>query len=267
MAEEQDTGRKGQSWFVLPAYVGSFPDKADVPACPECKTTKFVAALVDEADGTTACVSCENGHALRPEELMRIHITEATSAEKYAGEAMGHAVDVWMNQFWTEIAGSTDRALAILSGAMLDEVLGILLSALAIDEDLLSDRLLKPDRPLGSFGPRIDACYLFGLISEREWKALRQVKNIRNAFAHKLANLSFKDPSMRDRARNIIEELRLRGPEEVDGRRIFQGGVSALWSSLVGKISLVRRAARMPFDPSFAMTMHNAVGTPRSSQS
>ncbi len=253
MNKGEDPGGKEGSWLILPAYVGAFPDKPDVPGCPECRTTKFVAAMVDEADATTACVSCENGHAWFPSELIRVNVTEATSAESYTGKAMGRAVNVWMNEFWIEITGSTDRALAILSGAMLDEVLGILLSALAIDEALLMDRLLRPDRPLGTFGGRIDACYLFGLISEREWRALRIVKDTGNAFAHKLENLSFRDGAMRDRARAVVRELHLRGPQEGDGRKLFQVAVGALWTSLVGKVSLVVRVARMPFEPTVPM--------------
>lgn len=72
----EDVGKQ-RAWFILPVYVGSLPDRADVPACPECKSTKFVAAMVDEQYGTTACVSCENGHAWQPNELIRIHVTEA----------------------------------------------------------------------------------------------------------------------------------------------------------------------------------------------
>lgn len=257
-SREQTEKRKG--WFILPAYIGSLPDKADVPACPECRSTKFVAAMIDEQDGTTACVSCENGHAWRPNELIKIHITEATRAEEHTSRAAGHALDVWLNQFWTEIEGSTDRALAILSGAMLDEVLGILLSALAINKKLLEEHLLNPNRPLGGFGPKIDACYLFGLISEREWRSLHHIQKIRNAFAHKLVNLSFKDTSMIDNARAIIDLLQLKEPIEDDGRKIFLAGVSALWTALIGKITLVIRAAKMPFDPSSAMTMHYVSG-------
>ncbi len=259
METDEHNVKKGQSWLILPPYLGSLPDKADVPACPECKSTKFVAAMVNESDGITECVSCENGHAWHPDELLRLHISEALRADNYTGEAMGHTVNVWINEFWTEIGGSTDRAVAILSGAMLDEILVVLLSALAIDERLLTDRLLKPDRPLGSFGARIDACYLFGLISEREWRALRLVKDIRNAFAHRLANLSFKDTSMKDRTRGIFEALQISVPNEVDERKLFGSAINALWSPLVGKISLVRRVARMPHDPSFAMTMHHAL--------
>jgi len=256
MEERREEPAKEKSWFILPAYVGSLPDNDDVFACPECKSAKFVAAMVDEEDGTSTCVCCEGGHASRPDELVRIPVIEATGAEEFSGRAAGHALDVWMNQFWTETKGSSDRAFAILSGAMLDEVLEIMLSALAIDDELLKKRLLNPNQPLGSFGPKIDACYLFGLISEREWKALRLVQKIRNAFAHKLANLSFEDSSMANRARAIINVLQLRGPQEDDARKVFQVGVSALWTSLMGKITLVTRAPKMPFDPSGAMIMH-----------
>lgn len=264
MGEEEGGAVKRQTWYVLPAYVASFPDKADVPSCPECKTTKFVAALVDEEDATTSWVCCENGHAWRPSELISLHLTEAIVAEEYSGKATGQALDMWMQQFLTEATGSTDRAFAILSGAILDELLSLMLSAFAIDEDLLLRRLLKPDRPLGSFGSRIDACYVFGLISEIEWKALRVIQRIRNAFAHRLANLSFADDSMSDRVHAFVDRLQLKGQLGEDSRILFQFGVSALWTSLIGKISLIKRAAKMPFDPSQLMIMHQAAGNRKS---
>lgn len=257
MEANEHSAKKGQRWFILPPYVGSLPDKTDVPACPECKSAKFVAAMVDEVDWTTECVSCENGHAWHPDELIRLNISDALHAENFTGEAMGRAVNVWVNEFSTETQGSTDRASAILSGAMLDEALVILLSALAIDEELMMKRLLEPNRPLGSFSSRIDACYLFGLISEREWRALHIVRDIRNAFAHKLAKLSFKDIPMKDRARAVFQALQARVPDEEDGRKVFDAAIEALLASLVGKIGFVRRVARMPHDPSFEMSTHH----------
>lgn len=253
MNQQNDQTKTEKGWFILPVYVGSFPDKDNVPACPECKSTKFVAAMIDEESGVSECVCCENGHAWRPDELVNIPVLEAVQTEEYASKAAGHALNLWINEFWTETKESSDRALAILSGAILDELLGKMLETLSIDNELLNKRLLNPNQPLGSFGPRIDACYLFGLISEREWRALRIVQKIRNAFAHELANLSFAISSMSDRANAISEALHLRGPQDNDGRKMFQIGVSALWSALMGKINLISRAARMPFDPSSAM--------------
>ena len=253
MKDQNEQSAKKKGWFIMPAYVGSFPDRDRVPACPGCKSTRFVAAMIDEESGISEFVCCENGHAWRPEELASIPVLEAAQSEEYASKGAGHALNLWINEFWTETKGSSDRAFAILSGAILDELLATMLEALAINNELLKNRLLSPNQPLGSFGPRIDACYLFGLISEREWRGLRIIQRIRNSFAHELANLSFADASMSDRVNSIIEALQMQNPREENGRKIFEIGVSALWSALMGKVNLISRSARMPFDPSSSM--------------
>jgi mannitol operon repressor len=248
---------KSNSWLVVRAYTSSFPDKADIPACPICNTTKFIAALVDEQEGTTECTCCENGHAWFPNELVRIPIIQALREEEYPSTATGHALDIWMNQFWTEIEGSSDRVFVILSGAMVDEMLSILLTTLSIDHKLIQERLLNPNRPLGSLGARIDACYLFGLISKDEWQALRVLQKTRNDFAHKLDNLSFKDTSIKKNIHLFLEAIHMPEQNQNDnGRMLFQAGVIKLWGSLVTKIHLTNRAGKMPSDPSIAMSLH-----------
>ncbi len=250
MDSEKTQGQADSGHFViLQAYTAALPDRSDVPACPSCRTTKFVVALVDQKDGITTGITCENGHSWLPEELIRISLWEAVKAEKYAGVALGQAIDMWVHEFSREIAGSSDRAAAILSGAMLDKILELLIMAFCIDEEKASRRLLGPDRPLGTFAARIHFCYFFGLISEREWRALKIIKDIRNGFAHELGNLSFDDERMMGRARSVIQILQLRGGEQDSARGHFVAGTATLWSSLAGKLSLVRRSARMPFEP------------------
>ena len=256
MAERKDSGHFG----VAAAYGAAFPDLADVPACPTCKSTKFVASLIDMKDSVTKGVCCENGHGWMPADLVRVTIGEARRAERFAGAATQRALDMWLEEFGKEIKGATDRASAILSGAMLDEMLALLAKAKCIDDEEAEKRLFAPQRPLGTFGARIEFCYMLGLISEEEWKGLLVVAKIRNAFAHKLENLSFADEGLSALARNLADAVRARRTGSAEGRECFDAGVSALWGSLVEKYSLVVRSARMPMAPTMPIHMRRIAG-------
>lgn len=84
----------------------------------------------------------------------------------------------------------------------MDDLLGVLLVKAMIDdkavgdEEAIEDReafgaLLEPEKPLSAFGARITAAYYLGLIGKSEWHNLKLIKDIRNAFAHGLHEISF----------------------------------------------------------------------------
>ena len=103
-------------------------------------------------------------------------------------------------EFFEEFQNETPRAAAIISGAFLDSLLRDLLASFMINERKTVDELLgtekNSDTPLGSFGARITTAYCLGLISKIELNDLRQIKNIRNRFAHKLHGYSFDDKDL-----------------------------------------------------------------------
>ena len=89
-----------------------------------------------------------------------------------------------------EFAGESDRAAALVAAALLDENLESLLKAYLIDDAREAEVLLGTS--LQSLGARVRAAYLLGLISRDEMGDLRQIKEIRNHFAHHL-HVSFQD--------------------------------------------------------------------------
>jgi len=257
MESDAQKNKPSGHWYVLPSYTASFPNKSTVPACPECKTTKFVASMVDIDSALTSIVCCENGHSWLPSELIDLHLTDAVAAEKYSGEAAGKVIDMWVQEFWTEAKESTDRAFAILTGSILDELLTLMLCAFSIDENQIKDRLLDPGRPLGTFGSKIDACYFFGMISEKDKLALHLIRKIRNDFAHKLLNLSFEDDVIKSRIHTLASILEIKIQCEPI-RSHFERCVSLIRTSLLTKITLVKRCAMMPDDPSNSMLKRQA---------
>jgi DNA-binding MltR family transcriptional regulator len=99
------------------------------------------------------------------------------------------------NGFYTEIQNETPRASVIISAAFLDAQLRKLIAAAFIDDQKVVNELLGTEkileRPLSSFGARINVAYCMGLISRKLYEDLETVKRIRNRFAHKLHNYSF----------------------------------------------------------------------------
>jgi DNA-binding MltR family transcriptional regulator len=95
---------------------------------------------------------------------------------------LGIEIDQSMHK---EFDKASDRVLAIVGAAYLDSVLEQLLRRIFIKDDEQVDRLLGPDRPLGSNGSKYQLAYCLGLIDERERDDLSMIAKVRNAFAHR----------------------------------------------------------------------------------
>ena len=106
--------------------------------------------------------------------------------------------------FLSEFQRESDRSAAILAAAFLDEALGRILKKSMIANKKLTDKLLGPVGPLGSFGSRILICYLLGRISDEEYRDLEVVRKIRNDFAHKMHGMSFETEGIKGRCSNLI---------------------------------------------------------------
>ena len=89
----------------------------------------------------------------------------------------------------------SDRGVAIVGAAYLDERLGDLLESFLIDDGKEVHRLLSASQfaPLGTFGAKTSAAYCLGLISKNEYEDLNGIRGIRNDFAHRQKDVSFTD--------------------------------------------------------------------------
>lgn len=90
------------------------------------------------------------------------------------------------------------RELAIVAAAVIDSALAQLLHMRLKDDTKESEDFLGVSgdsrAPCASFGARIQLAYLTGLITKDDVVILRLIKNIRNAFAHRVkADFNSKD--------------------------------------------------------------------------
>ena len=118
---------------------------------------------------------------------------------------------------WLKICDQiSHREMVITSCAIIDTQLADLIAPALLDDPKEVEDFLGLDAdgraPLGSFGARIQAAYLLGLIDEFHLRALRLLKDVRNAMSHNV-RVSFADPKIIARMDAIIEHTkRLRPP-------------------------------------------------------
>jgi DNA-binding MltR family transcriptional regulator len=114
--------------------------------------------------------------------------------------------------FLDEVRDESDRAAAILGGAVLDEILSQFIRSFLIDSpDAV--QLLSDSGPLGTFRARIDLAFALGLISKRIQRDLHLIRKIRNDFAHRPHGWTFGRPEIADRCNEIdlMKQLKAEG--------------------------------------------------------
>jgi hypothetical protein len=90
----------------------------------------------------------------------------------------------------------SDRVVAIIGGAMLDDSLRLAikyrLRLPVVNETDITDKLLKIGGPLGNTEPKIHLAYSLYIVEKDERNAMYGINEIRNLFAHRLG-MSFSD--------------------------------------------------------------------------
>ncbi len=105
-------------------------------------------------------------------------------------------------EFVEQTEDDSDRAVAIVAGAVLDEMLHRLLLKAIVEEKVAKKLLNDYAAPLRTFSARINAAYAFRIISEEHYKILSTIRDIRNYFAHEV-DWSFAEPTTVELCRNL----------------------------------------------------------------
>ncbi len=112
----------------------------------------------------------------------------------------------------------SDRGCALAAAAYLDGELEKLLRGFFVDNTNVVDELFGPAGPLSSFSARTDLAYCLGLISGRARRDLHLIRKVRNNFAHRSEQVTFEDPEIRDRCRELYHDV---SQEQFPPRRKF----------------------------------------------
>lgn len=118
------------------------------------------------------------------------------------------ALQAEMNHFIDSLKTESDRGVALVSAAFLDETLKRLLCAQFNSTGTKSrtfiNNLFGPSRPLGSFSSRINICQAFDLIPMWMAKDLDGIREIRNEFAHNLESATFSRPDIEEMVDRLV---------------------------------------------------------------
>jgi hypothetical protein len=99
----------------------------------------------------------------------------------------------------------SDRIVAIVGGALLDDTLHRTLAERLRDDNDIADKLLKVNGPLGNAGPKIDLLYMLRAFEKQTRNALYGISEVRNFFAHNLnASFDSKEKKMIDAMGKLV---------------------------------------------------------------
>jgi hypothetical protein len=87
-----------------------------------------------------------------------------------------------------EMSGESDRAVAIVGAAWVEEALSDSIASFLQPHDDSHRRLFKGNAPLGTFSSKIDLSRVLGIVSDIIWADLHRIRDIRNEFAHHIAH-------------------------------------------------------------------------------
>jgi mannitol operon repressor len=149
------------------------------------------------------------------------------------------------SQFIAEISRESDRGLALIGAAFIDEKLADTLQAFFCKD--ATDLLYGKNAPLGNFSARIEACHALALVEDVERKECDYIRRIRNEFAHKVISTSFAEGRIFDLCANLKSPLP--EPDLASGtpaRFRFQNAVVTMASRLFYRAEYVAREQRVP---------------------
>jgi|SRR5271157_2819684 len=106
-------------------------------------------------------------------------------------------------EFRSSLTEETDRGCALMAAAYLADQLERLLRRALVDDEDAVDELLRPLGPLGSFSGRIELCYALGLLPTDARRDLHLIRKIRNDFSHVAKTLTFDEPGITSRCREL----------------------------------------------------------------
>jgi mannitol operon repressor len=134
-----------------------------------------------------------------------------------------------------ELNAETERGIALVTAAFIDNLLGRLLAAFLIKNEGTEMLLSGFNAPLGTLASKIAACYALGLIDDQERRECVILRKIRNEFAHKV-KASFLDVKIKDLSSQlpIAEHLKK------------DGSITALNQFKRASISLIARLMNRP---------------------
>lgn len=162
----------------------------------------------------------------------------AASEKKTLKELQRSKSSVAMTLANDEMKQGSDRACAIVGGALLDFVLLYALRVCLIHVD---ERELNT---ISTFSARIRMVYFFRVISKAEREELDVIRNIRNHFAHTIEGGSFEERAVIEECKKLSSTAPTGTGDLSEARKQYMGACLGLAQVITSKTSKRLRAMR-----------------------
>jgi len=150
-------------------------------------------------------------------------------------------------KFVEELRRESDRGLALVAAALIDDKLGETLRSFFCEGPSAAKLLDDSNAALGAFSSRSEACIALGLIDDYEYSEIALLRKVRNEFAHAKHGMSFQTP----RVQGLCSSLKSDLPQDAgyptnDPRFRFTNAAVAIVLRLYHRPEWVARERRKP---------------------
>jgi len=121
----------------------------------------------------------------------------------------------------------SERGLALICAAMLDDLLERSIRAFLLDHAETARLLEGFNAPLGTLASRALAAFTLGVVSEEEYRECERLRKIRNLFAHSI-HASFTDQNIKDLCANLEFSAKDYGEVRVGARGQYATAAAGL---------------------------------------
>lgn len=148
-------------------------------------------------------------------------------------------------EFLDDLNKETERGVALVAAAMVDDQLGRTIEAFLIPNKGSAALLEGFNAPLGSFASRIAAAFALGLISEEEHRECDLIRKVRNEFAHQV-RVSFQTDKIVSLCAQLQMVAQPYGDVKVDTRGKFTSAAVSMILHLVNRPHYVMKERLTP---------------------
>ncbi len=128
----------------------------------------------------------------------------------------------------------SERGLALICAAMLDDLLEKSIRAFLMDHEETRRLLEGFNAPLGTLSARALATFSLGVVSEKEYRECERLRKIRNIFAHNI-HASFSDQNVKDLCSNLEFSAKDYGDVRVGSRGQYATAATGLILNLTNR--------------------------------
>ena len=153
--------------------------------------------------GTSDMSIDENNERKNIEIVSEIIQTTATMLHEQnktgSSKALNNVID-----FRNNLSKESDRGVALMGTAYIDDRLAVLLKAYFVDDKKVIKLMFDFTGPLGTFSSRLNMAYSLGLMSKNIYTDCNILKKIRNDFAHVPSPINFDDEPIKSRCHALV---------------------------------------------------------------